>query len=177
MKRQSIVFVISLLVLFTGCKDLFDIEEDFSFQQEFVVRGNPLSYSESEVVDLNDKSSVVKEHADKIRNSNIKEIRIWVKSHNGSQDQSVVSASLTVAEADGSGPATIASMQNQNLFSLLGQPQLLVLNKQGTDKLNDLIQHAPNTLMVTFSGLLNEGPADFVVVVEFSGTLTANPLN
>ncbi len=165
------------LVFLSGCKDLFDVEKDFVFEREIIVKGNPLTFSSENSVDLPKENDLVDEYGDKIRKMDIEQVRYWVKSHTGSATQTLTIGTLKVANADKSDPQTIVSLQQIVLSSLLQNPQVLQMNPLGANKLGTKIKEPPHTLTLILDGTLNEGPADFVVVFEFSGKMTANPLN
>jgi hypothetical protein len=179
MKRttMSLLSVAIALVLFSGCKDLLDVEKDFIFEKEIVVKGNPLTFMSENFVDLTEDNDLVDEYGDKIKEMDIEQVRYWVKSHNGTATQALTTGTLKVANADNTDPQTIVSLQQIVFSTLIQNPQVLQMNPAGVNKLNKKIKEPPHTFTLFLDGTLNEGPADFVVVFEFSGRMTANPLN
>lgn len=173
----SLMPVAIALVFLSGCKDIFDVEKDFVFEKEIVIKGNPLTFSSENFVDLTEDNDLVDEYGDKIKEMDIEQVRYWVKSQTGSATQALTTGTLKVANADKSDPQTIVSLQQIVVSSLLQNPQVLQMNPSGANKLGAKIKEPPHTLTLILDGILNEGPADFVLVFEFSGRMTANPLN
>ncbi len=175
-KYLSLFCLLLPFMVMTGCKDLLDVTEDFSFEHEFLVEGSSLSFSRSEVIDLMEKSDVLEEYGDKLKQIDIKKVEYWLKTHPGGGNQKLVSGSLKVGDAAGAGLTTVASIQDQFLSMLFDNPHVLALNNDGVVKMNFLIKEAPHQLTLALDGTLNEGPLGFIIVFKFSGTLTANPL-
>ncbi len=175
-KSLSLFFLLLPFLVMTGCKDLLDVTEDFSFEHEFLIEGSSLSFSKSEAIDLMEKSEVLDEYGDKLKQIDIKKVEYWLKSHPGGGNQMLVTGSLKVGDAAGAGLTTVAGLQDQVLPMLLDNPHVLGLNNDGAVKMNFLIKEAPHRLTLALDGTLNEGPLGFIIVFKFSGTLTANPL-
>jgi hypothetical protein len=179
MKTTSLglLFMLLSLTFMTGCKDLLDVTEDFTFEHSFFVDGSNLSFSRSELIDLMEKSDVIDEYGEKIKQVEITKVECWLTSHPGSSTQSLVSGSLKVADASGTGFSTVTTMQNQILSLLYMNSTEVPLQSEGVNKMNYLIKNQPHQLTISLDGTLNEGPLGFTMVFKFTGTITANPLD
>jgi hypothetical protein len=133
-------------------------------------------YFSSDLVNFAEEVSVIDEYGDKIKKIDISKVSLSVRNHNGPQDQEIQSASIEVANEDGSEAILISSIENQVLSALEDDAVELDLNAEGIEKLNRLIRQKPHTLRIVLNGQLNEGMADFTAVFDFEGRMTANPL-
>ena len=173
----GLFFMLLSLTFMTGCKDLLDVTEDFTFEHAFFIEGSSLSFSRAELIDLMEKSDVVDEYGEKIKQVEINKVEYWLTSHPGSDTQSLVSGSLQVADIGETGFTTVTNIQGQLLSVLLMNPTDVPLNSDGVNKTNYLIKNPPHQLTLSIDGTLNEGPLGFTIVFKFTGTITANPLD
>jgi hypothetical protein len=173
----GLFFLLLSLTFMSGCKDLLDVTEDFTFEHSFIITGSSLSFSRTDLIDLMEKSDVIDEYGDKIKQVEINKVECWLTSHQGSSTQTLVSGSLKVADDSGTGFSTVTAMQDQNLSQLYINPTDVPLNSGGINKMNSLTKNPPHKLTLSLDGTLNEAPVDLTIVFKFTGTITANPLN
>lgn len=179
MKRYLLIISLTGLAMacLISCEDLLDVEETFTFEHEFTVNTNQTSFSTSDVIDLSASSDVIDEYGSKIKDIRVDQLEIWLKRFNGSETQLLESASIAIAEPDGSSPSTIAQMDDIFLQSLLNSPKVLQTQKSGQEKFEELAAGPPHRFRMVFHASVDEGPADFTAVVRVSATMVANPLN
>lgn len=178
MKTPGILFLIVCASLFslTSCEDLLDVKKTFTFEHEFHVTSDELSFQETAVIDMQQKNSLIKDYGSKIKKIEILEIRYWLTYFDGPENQQYNNLILDVAQADGSEVKNIVTLNNVVLITLQGNPTVLQTSATGLDKLSDLIEKPPHNLSLNLSGSVNEVPLDFKVVFEFEARMTANPL-
>ena len=177
MKMKKILFFLTIVALpLLSCSDVLDVDRDFSFTQQVDVEGQDNTYFSSDLIDLKDKVDVIEEYGDNIKEIDIQKIEMSVTRDSGSSEQEIIEARVEVAEADGSAPITITSLQGVTLGALMDAPQVLELNEDGLEALNRLIKNAPHTLRIVLVGQMDEGPVDFTAEFDFEGRMVANPL-
>lgn len=174
---KNLIFVSLVLVLsLTSCKDLLDVERDFSFTYELRLDSDEINYFSIDLIDFGDEVSVIGDYGDNIKDIDIRNISFWIKNHQGPNDQIIVESSLSVANFDGTNPVLVSNLENQEIATLIQNPTALDLNQDGVQKLNRLIRQTPHTLQFILMGQLDQAPANFTAVFEFEGRMTANPL-
>lgn len=178
MRNNMIMFIGAIALTFglTSCKDILDVERDFSFTYELKLDSESNQYYSAELIDFREEVKVIKDYGDNIKRVDIKEITLWIRDHQGSSDQIIAEAEVFVANTDGSEPILISSLENQPMASIIQSPIPLNLNDSGINKLNRLIRQSPHSLQFILSGQLNESPAKFTAVFDFEGRMVANPL-
>ncbi len=178
MKNQAtiIVFLFSFL-LFTGCSDLFDVEETFTFRQIFTVNTDQATFSDSNVFDLAANVDVIDEYGSKIKEVKIEKVEYWLTAFQGSEEQVFQGGSLSVSNTDGSNVTLISAVGEHYLHELLNSPRTMVPGTAGINMLGELAADPPHRFMLHADGEVNEGPLNFVVVFEFTARMVANPLN
>jgi hypothetical protein len=179
MKKIYLLSVMALTGLFMlqSCDDeLFDVNETFTFEHEFAVFATETTVADSDVIDLSAKEVLIEQYGSKIKKIEIESIRYWLKRHEGSQEQTLQSSYLRVANADGSDVKEIVSLNNVKLADLYYNPTDLNPNMSGVTKLAGLIESPPHNFMLLFGANVNDSPVDFTVVFEFKAKMTANPL-
>ncbi|MFW6350828.1 MAG: hypothetical protein ACOC2E_00435, partial [Bacteroidota bacterium] len=92
-------------------------------------------------------------------------------------EQALIEGTFSVARADGSDKSVIAYYENLNISDLVNTPKELDLNSDGVNLLEQLMETSPFSLTLILDGSVNEAPLDFVVTVEITAKMTANPLN
>lgn len=173
----KLLFIFAVLGLgLISCSDALDVNRDFSFSHEVDVSGDENTYFSSDLIDLREEVDVIDEYGDKIKEIDIKRIDVSITRHNGPADQKITQARIEIADADGTGPVEISSLEQVDISTLISAPQTLELNEDGLSKLNRLIKNAPHNLRLVLVGEINEAPADFTVKFDFEGKLVANPL-
>lgn len=165
------------LMLFYSCEDLLDVEETFTFEQEFVVNTPLHGFSQQQLYDLAAVVDVIDEYSDKIKEVKIQDVRFWLTTHQGSEEQSFTGGSLMVSDPAGGAPVEIASLGGHNLKALLNNPTALDYNNAGVSLLGDLAGEPPHRFILHADGSFNEGPLDFTLKMEFTAKMVANPLN
>ncbi len=165
-----------LILGFSSCKDILDVERDFSFTYELRIDSDESNYYSADLIDLTEEVSVIKDYGDNIKEIDIKDISLWIRNHQGPADHTIVQAEVIVANADGSDQTVVSFIENQAIEPIIQNPTSLDLNDEGVNKINHLIRQSPHTLQIILSGELNESPANFTAVFEFEGRMVANPL-
>ena len=177
MKHRTILLAAGLIFIstyFYSC-DLLDVEKEFWLEHTFIVQGNNAGFDEDYLLDAAAESSEIEEYADLIKSIEIIEVTFEVTYHNGTATQQINTATLSVSDASGNGPATIGTVSNQNLHSLLNNVQTLAVNQAGVDRAADLIKEAPHSMLLNLAGSANETPLDFRVKFRFKVKMVANP--
>ncbi len=166
-----------VMILLYSCEDLLDVEESFTFEQEFVVNTPDYGFSQHQLYDLAAEEDVIDEYSDKIKEVKIQEVRFWLTTHQGSEEQTFTGGSLMVSDPAGGAPVEIASLGGHNLKALLHNPTVLDHHNAGVSLLGDLAAEPPHRFMLHADATFNEGPLDFTMKVEFISKMVANPLN
>ena len=175
MYKSLIIFVVLGFGL-TSCSDALDVNRDFSFSHEVDIIGDESTYFSSDLVDLKEEVDVIDEYGDNIKEIDIQRIDVSIVRHNGPADQNITQARIEIADADGTGPVEISSLEQVDISALINSPQTLELNEDGLSKLNRLIKNSPHDLRLVLVGEINEAPADFTLKFDFEGKMVANPL-
>ncbi len=165
------------LFLMTGCKDLLDVEERFTFQYTFSVNTDEHSFSDSRVIDLAANVSIIDEYGSKIKEVKIEQAKFWLTTFSGPDSQQIESGSLRVSETDGSNLQLIAELSDLQLQALLNTPHELTIRDAGVQLLGDLAADPPHRFQLHGDMEINEGPLAFTAVFEFTAKMVANPLN
>ena len=160
-----------------SCEDsLLDVNQTFTYSNEFQVISVDSVFSITEVVDLGAQDSLIAEYGDKIKEINIKEVKYWLTAFEGTDDQTIIEAILKVADETGGGLQNIATITNQNLKVLLNTPTPLTVNQDAINSLQELIKNAPHTFQLGYNNSCNTAPLNFTVKFEFTIEMVANPL-
>ncbi len=179
MKHSKLLPILAIAGLFMlqSCDDeLFDITENFTYEHEFVIYSDDSSVDHAEVIDFAAQESLIKNYGSKIKKIEVESIHYWIKEHNGSEEQTMQTVSLSVANDDGSDDTDIISLQDINLHQLLNNSTQLNPNANGVLKLSSLMESPPHSFMLLFRAAISEVPADFTIVFSFDLKMTANPL-
>lgn len=172
------MMAVAALFLVYGCEDdLLDITEEFEYETEMVVFSNDTTYTISQNIDLADSVDLINEYGDKIKDIEIVEVKYWLIAHEGSEEQLLTEATLTVADQGLADQKTIATIEDQLMHLLVDNQTNLDVNQEGIDKLADLIENPPHKFNLTFTTAANEAPLDFTIKFYFKIKMTANPLN
>ena len=160
-----------------ACEDLLDVEETFTFEQEFTIVTDQTNFSEWELIDLESDVDIIEEYGDKIKDVQIDKAEFWLTALHGGDNQRFEGGSVSVADPDGSNITQIGSIGQHNLQDLLDEPHLLQTESQGLNRLGVLAEDPPHRFRLYYNGSVNEGPVSFTVVFLFTGKMVANPLN
>jgi hypothetical protein len=172
------VLAIALLFAFSSCEDdLLDITEEFSYESEILVFTTDTVASAIEIVDMTESSTIIDEYQDKIKTIEITDVEYWITFHEGSDEQSIIEASLNIGNETGGDQQLIAEITNKNLKELLDVPTQLEVQQAGLDKMSDLIKNDPHKFSINYNTACNEGPLNFRVKFKFTIKMVANPLN
>lgn len=178
MKRNTIVIVLfSCLVWCTGCEDILDVEERFTFQHIIIVNTEDTSYDRSNTFDLADHVSVIDEYGSKIKEVKIEKVEYWLSVFQGTEDQRFEGGSLRVSPQGGAISTEVVSLGGHYLHALWNTPHELPLNNAGSKLLGELAADPPHRFDLHAQGSVNEGPLHFTIVFEFTAKMVANPLN
>ncbi len=176
-KLFTIVILSGFLFLQACDDDLFDVNETFTFEHEFVVYAEEASVQMTSLLDLTEKDDLIDQYGSKIKEIEVQGVKYWLKTFNGSEEQMLNTLHLQVANPDGSDKKTMVQLENIVLHQLVNNPASLPIDTEGVSKLEDLVEIPPHTLMYFLDVNLNEVPADFTIVFEVTAKMTANPLN
>ncbi|MFP4288120.1 MAG: hypothetical protein ACLFQS_02590 [Bacteroidales bacterium] len=176
-KRWVILIFMVSFTFFSSCEDWLDVTESFDYQHDFIIDTSTTEYNNESVVVLSEEESLIEDYGDKIKNMDVEQIKFWVKSHQGTDEQALIEGTFSVARADGSDKSVIAYYENLNISDLVNTPMELDLNSDGVNLLEQLMETSPFSLTLILDGSVNEAPLDFVVTVEITAKMTANPLN
>jgi hypothetical protein len=172
------LFAIAGLFLLNSCEDdLLDITEDFYYEQEIQVFTTDSVMTSVVVVDMADYEELIEQYGDKIKDIEISEVKYWLTTFEGYDDQEIIISNLKVANEDGSDPIMIAEIANQNLLALVDTKTELPINQAGLDKMADLIEESPHIFQLIYDTQCNKAPLNFTIKFQFKVALTANPLN
>ncbi len=178
MKNQkTIILFLFISLLFTGCKDLLDVEETFTFRQAFTVNTAQTTFDDARIFDLAANVDVIDEYGSKIKEVKIEKVEYWLTVFQGTEDQAFQGGSVSVSHQDGSDVTLVAALGEHSLHELLNSPQTLVPVTAGINMLGDLAADPPHRFKLHADAEVNEGPLNFVVVFEFTARMVANPLN
>ncbi len=176
-KLPVITALICLAFLFTQCKDLLDVEEDISFVAVFNVNTQQESFTRSQIYDLASNVDVIEEYGSKIKEVNINRVEIWITSLQAVEGQTFSGGSISVSRQDGSGETLVASLGGLVIQDLLNNKTTLTHNSEGIKLLGNLAADPPHRFQLHTQGDINEGPLAFIINMEFTGKMVANPLN
>ncbi len=178
MKSSAAITLIALISLFflPSCGDLLDVTKTFTFDHEFHVTSSDQTFQENVLIDMAVEESLIADYGSKIKKIEIEEVRYWLTSQLGTENQQYNEVMLYVANDDGSDSKNIFSLQNVVLSDLVNNPTVLQMNAQGVQKLSEKIKTPPHKFSFNLSGNVNETPVDFIMVVELKIKMTANPL-
>ncbi len=180
MKKFKIlsVFVLSGFLFLQACDDdLFDVNENFTFEQAFVVFSEDTTIDLSSLMNLSEDHDLINKYGSKIKRIEVQGVKYWLTSFNGTEEQMLNTLQLQVANPDGSDARTMVQLENIALHQVLNSPVDLPINTEGISKMEDLVEVQPHTLMYFLDASVNETPADFTIVFEVTAKMTANPLN
>ena len=163
--------------LFTACSDLLDVEEDISFTLSFNVSSQQTNYSGARIYDLADNVDVIDEYGSKIKEVNISKVEVWLTSLQVVDGQSFTGGDISVSRTDGSDMTHIASHDGVLLQNLVNNRTTLTPNSDGLKFLGSLAADPPHRFQLHTNGSVNEGPIAFLLHMEFTGKMVANPLN
>lgn len=176
MKKLSplIVILISLLVLNSSCKKgLFDVTEDFYISTTINAIGVNAAFSGEELLDALQESDMIDKYASNIKSIEITEILYYVSYYNGSATQQINTGSLSIADEFGNDVYEVATVNNI-VLSTSGNETILPFDGVAVSKLADLIKNDPHKAKVYLTGVVNETPVDFSVVVKFKIKMVAS---
>ncbi len=178
MKKLLIIAVLVLpFFLFTGCKDLLDVEEDISFTIIIDANSQQESFSNSRVYDLAANVDVIEEYGSKIKEVSISRVDVWLSTLLPVEGQRFTGGSISVSRPDGSDITHIASHPQILLQNLLNNKTSITPDSEGLKLLGQLAADPPHRFQVHTQGTVNEGPITFTMHIEFTGKMVANPLN
>jgi hypothetical protein len=169
------LFVLISLTINTGC-DKLDITEELELEIEFTANSSTADYSDQQLFDATENSSVINDYADKITKIEVTEVTVWLTSFNGPTGQKIVTETLSVADENGGGEIIIGTVADQDLASLLNNPIPLTVSQEGIDLFAKLIKDSPHKALVKNFGSTDSAPIDFVCRFKFKVKMTANPI-
>jgi hypothetical protein len=170
------LIVLTSLFLLPSCNDLLDVTRSFTFEHEFHVTSSDQVFQENVLIDMAMEESLIADYGSKIKKIEIEEVRCWLTSQLGPENQQYNELILNIANDDGSDIKNIFNLQNLVLSELLNNPTALEINAQGIQKLSEKIKTPPHKFSFQLSGNVNETPVNFRMVVELKIKMTANPL-
>ncbi len=177
--KNNFLFValIAASLAFSGCSDLLDVEEEFSFSQTFVVNTEMSSFEDTQVFNLAAAVDIIDEYGSKIKEIRIHRVEYYLIAFEGTDEQRFEGGSLFVSDPDGANETLIITFENHLLHELLNTPTEATPNNAGILLLQNLAKDPPHTFALHADATFNHGPLDFTIKFDFFGTMVANPLN
>jgi len=180
MKSRLFVLFVAAASAFMlqSCEDtsILDVTQTLTYSYEVQVVGVDTVFTNTQVVDLAAEDSIIAEYGSKIKEINVQEVKYWLTTFEGADDQSIIEATLKVADQNGGTVQTISTITNQNLKALLDTPTVLTVNQDAINSLQDYIKNAPHKFQLAFNSACNKGPLNFTVKFEITFEMVANPL-
>jgi hypothetical protein len=153
-----------------------DIVEELTLDIEFVANSSSADFYTDVLFDADSLSDEIAEYSDKIKDIKVLEATYQIIAVGGTNEATkITSATLTVADENGAGEETIATVSNQDI-SVMPSPMPLTLDLAGVARFEDLIMNSPHRAMLTNAGSADGAPVDFTVKFVFTVEMTANPL-
>lgn len=176
-KFFALFIAVTGLFLFQSCEDsLLDFNQTLTYSYEVPVVSVDSVFAISELVDLASQDSIINEYGSKIKEINIIEVKYWLTAFEGDDDQTIIEATLKIADENNAGEKTITTISNQNLKALLNTPTVLNVNQDAINSMQELIKNSPHKFRLSFANSSNKPPLNFKVNFEFKYELVANPL-
>jgi hypothetical protein len=177
MRLFAFLLVVAGAFVLQSCEDtLLDFNQTLTYSYEVPVSSVDSVFSISEVIDLASQDSVINEYGNLIKEINIQEVKYWLTAFEGDDDQTIIESTLKIADENGSGMQTIATISNQNLKALLNTPTVLPVNQDAINSMQELIKNSPHKFQLGFNTSCNKAPLNFKIKFEFTYELVANPL-
>jgi hypothetical protein len=177
--RFILFFALAAMFAFPSCdEDILDINESFTYTHEIEVSTTDTAMSVAEVIDMSEQDELIEKYGDKIETIEITEVKYWLTTFDGDEDQEIIEATVSVAKEDGSNEELIATIQNQILSQIVGEDneQVLTVEQAGIDQMANLVKNSPHKFMLAYDFACNKGPLEFKVKFEFTIKMVANPL-
>jgi len=155
------------LILFafvSGCT----VKKDFSFDIDYDLpvneTGSGTTYATSSTVKASDYSSDFDKYKEDISNVDVESATYTILTAvPKSPAQTIINATLTVADLKGGAPVLVGTVSNINLTTALGVETDLPLTDEGKQKIEDQLRGSDGAAVFTFSGSTNEMPIIFTV--------------
>jgi len=179
MKKTIFALLMAVAGIFAlqSCEDsLLDFSQTLTYTYEVPVASADSVFSITELIDLASQDSIINEYGSKIKEINIIEVKYWLTAFEGDADQSIIQATLKIADENNAGEQIITTINNQNLQALLNTPTVLDVNQDAINSMQDLIKNSPHKFTLSFANSCNKAPLNFKVKFEFKYELVANPL-
>ena len=158
-----------------GC-DKLDIVEELTLEVEFVANSSTADFYTDVLLDADSLSDVIAEYSDKIKDIKVLEATYQIIAvGNSNEATKIISSTFTVADKNGDGVETIATVANQDIAAL-PTPIPLPLDPEGVARFEELMTNSPHRAMLTNAGSADGAPVDFTVKFVFTVEMTANPL-
>ncbi|TVR41991.1 MAG: hypothetical protein EA394_04775 [Bacteroidia bacterium] len=178
MKNNLIILTLTMAWLaFSGCSDLLDVEEDFSFSQTFAVNTEMSSFEDTQVFNLSEAVDIIDEYGSKIKEIRIHRVEYYLIAFEGTDEQRFEGGSLSVSDPNGANETIIITFEEHLLHELLNTPTEATPNNDGIQLLQNLAKDPPHTFSLHADATFNHGPLNFSIKFDFFGTMIANPLN
>jgi hypothetical protein len=162
MKNAALIVILLSFLAFFSC-DLLEITRDYTYEIELTVNGSQTDFSTTRILDATSDSSEFDQYDHMIESAEITKIEYTVTYFNGADDQLIQTASLDLADIDGSDRQTLCTIKDVCISALSGSLRELPVNYSGMDRFKAMIEDEYYMAMVYFNGETNQTPVDFKI--------------
>lgn len=161
--------------VFLSC-DEAEIAENVTLTLEYIIDEDDKDFEGSVVMNAFDESQVLRNYGNNITGIEIKSIACYLTYFTGPATQQINEGILEVADRDGAGSAIIGSITDENLQNLLYTQKKIILQSEGKERLEKLIQNDPHEFRLNLSGVSNLAPNEYTLILEIALQMIAKPL-
>lgn len=169
----SMIFILAMSVNI-GC-DKLDIVEEVTLEIEFDANSATADFYSDALLDADSLSDDIEKYSDKIKDIKVLEATYQIIRVGDPCAETILSATLSVADENGNGAEIIATVANQDIAAM-SAPAPLPLDDAGISRFEELMTNSPHRAKLTNAGSADGTPVDFTVRFVFTVEMTANPL-
>lgn len=169
----EVVAIAAVMMFMISCDTMDNMDDGEEFELRAVIdvvvsNGHFNHFVGEDSMDALIQSELIQIWSGHIKSIEITEVKYLVSTYSGSPTQQITSATLEVANPDGSEGMVLSSLQNINLMQAFLNESPLVVDPAAADKLADLIKEEPHQAMIYLRGDCNEVPSFFTILVKFT---------
>lgn len=169
----EVVAMVAVLMFMTSCNNIGNVDDSEEFELRAVIdvvvsNGHFNHFLGEDSMDALIQNELIQIWTGHIKSIEVTEVKYLVSTYSGSPTQQITSATLEVANPDGSDAMVISSLQNINLMQAFLNESPLAFDEAAADKLADLIKEEPHKAMIYLRGDCNEVPSFFTILVKFT---------
>ena len=161
--------------VFLSC-DEAEIAENVTLTLEYIIDEDDKDFEGSVLMNAFDESQVLRNYGNNITGIEIKSIACYLTYFTGPATQQINEGIIEVADRDGAGSAIIGSINDENLQNLLYTQKKIILQSEGKERLEKLIQNDPHEFRLNLSGVSNLAPNEYTLILEIALQMIAKPL-